>query len=48
LEDADKDKWEMKVKKYIQKAVDTEEWESVITKGQGSQRAVQPRRKSNK
>ena len=30
LEDVEKDLWEMKVKRWLQKAVDREEWASII------------------
>jgi len=36
---------EMKFKRWRQKAVDKEEWASVIKGGQGSQRAVELRNK---
>jgi hypothetical protein len=48
LEDVEKDLWEMKFKRWQEKAVDTEEWVSVIRGGQGSQRAIEPRSKFSK
>jgi hypothetical protein len=44
LEAAEKDLWEMKVKRLQQKAVNREEWASVVKKTkQGFQSAVEPR-----
>lgn len=44
-EDVQKDLWEMKLKRWREKAADREEWVSVIKGGQGFQRAGKPRSK---